>query len=152
MQVCDRKSAVSEHTKGTGHSTDWASVKIISQENHFLSRKIREALHIHLRGPTMSHDHGYHLPPPPPNLWYNHHWISNPAVEFESFVNKEFLDFTNVTRRPCWWSIQYIFFWQNQRRGREADYCSWPPTWPPWRHMQSSNCWWGRIKWNLFIY
>ena len=34
MQACDLKSAVSEHTKHAGHSINWASVKIIGQEDH----------------------------------------------------------------------------------------------------------------------
>ena len=34
VQACDLKSAVSEHTKHAGHSINWASVKIIGQEDH----------------------------------------------------------------------------------------------------------------------
>ena len=40
MYTCDFKSAVSEHAKDAGHSIDLRGVKIISQENHLLSRKI----------------------------------------------------------------------------------------------------------------
>ena len=47
MQACDLKSAVSKHAKDAGHSIDWASVKIIGQENHLLSHKIRESISIH---------------------------------------------------------------------------------------------------------
>ena len=32
-----------------GHSIDWVSVEIYGQENHLLSRKIREAINIHTR-------------------------------------------------------------------------------------------------------
>ena len=32
--ACDLKSTVSEHTKHAGHSINWASVKIIGQEDH----------------------------------------------------------------------------------------------------------------------
>lgn len=43
MYTCDFKSAVSEQAKDAGHSIDWASTKIIGQENYLLSRKIRYA-------------------------------------------------------------------------------------------------------------
>ena len=47
MQACDLKSAVSEHAKNIGHSINWASVKIIGQENHLLSCKVHKAINIH---------------------------------------------------------------------------------------------------------
>ena len=47
VQACYLKSAVSENAKDTGHSIDWASVKIIGQENHLLSHKIHESISIH---------------------------------------------------------------------------------------------------------
>ena len=56
MQACDLKSAVSELAKDVGYSIDWASVKIIGQENHLLSRKIRESINIHTRRPEMNRD------------------------------------------------------------------------------------------------
>ena len=40
----DLKSAVSEQAKNAGCSIDWASAKIIGQENHLLSHKIHEAI------------------------------------------------------------------------------------------------------------
>lgn len=54
--TCDLKSAVSENAKDAGHSTDWASLKIIGQENHLLSHKIRESINIHTRRPEMNRD------------------------------------------------------------------------------------------------
>ena len=57
------KSAVSEHVKDAGYSIDWASVKLIGQENHLLSHKIREPINIHSRRPKMNCDQGYNLPP-----------------------------------------------------------------------------------------
>ena len=63
VQACDLKSAVSEHAKFTGHSINWASVKIIGQENHPLSLKICESINIHTRRPEMNRDQGYNLPP-----------------------------------------------------------------------------------------
>lgn len=53
MYTCDFKSAVSQHA---GHSTDWASLKIIGQENYLLSRKIRVSINIHTRRPEMNRD------------------------------------------------------------------------------------------------
>ena len=46
-QVCDLKSALSEHAKEAGHSINWASVKIIGQENHLLSQKICKTINTH---------------------------------------------------------------------------------------------------------
>ena len=40
----DLKSAVSDCAKNTGYSVDWASVKIIGQENHLLLHKIHKAI------------------------------------------------------------------------------------------------------------
>ena len=63
MQACDLKSTVSEHAKNAGHSINWASVKIIGQENHLLSRKIHEAINIHTQQLEMNRDQGYNHPP-----------------------------------------------------------------------------------------
>ena len=60
---------MSEHAN-TDPSIHWASVKIIGRENHFLSRKIREAINIHVRRPAMNRNHVI-PPPPPPNLRNN---------------------------------------------------------------------------------
>ena len=46
---------MSEHT-GASYSIDWASVKIIGQENHLLSHKILVAINIHTKQPAMNHD------------------------------------------------------------------------------------------------
>ena len=53
---------MSDHAKDTKHSIHWASVKIIGRENHFLSRKIREVINIHVRRTAMNHDQGYNVP------------------------------------------------------------------------------------------
>ena len=45
-----------------GHSIDWASVEIYGQENHLLSRKIREAISIHTWRLEMNCDQGCQLP------------------------------------------------------------------------------------------
>jgi len=47
----DLKSAVSERAKNTGYSINWASVKIIGQENHLLSHKIQRG-HINSEAAT----------------------------------------------------------------------------------------------------
>ena len=45
-----------------GHSIDWVSVEIYGQENHLLSRKIREAISIHTWRLEMNCDKGCQLP------------------------------------------------------------------------------------------
>ena len=63
VQACDLKSAVSEHSTYTGHSIKWGSVKIIGQENHLLSLRVRESINIHTRRLEKNRDQGYNLPP-----------------------------------------------------------------------------------------
>jgi len=44
------------------HSTDWVSEEIVGQENHLLSRKIREAINILTRRLEKNCDQGNQLP------------------------------------------------------------------------------------------
>ena len=68
VQACDLKSTVSKHTKDSGHSIDWASVKIFGL-------KKTPAFTRDLRG----HKHSYSVTgnepwsglPPSLNLWNN---------------------------------------------------------------------------------
>jgi len=48
--------------KDEDHSTDWASEEIIGQENHLVSRKIREVINILTRRLEMKCDQGNQLP------------------------------------------------------------------------------------------
>ena len=43
-----RNSAVSEHANGTGHKPLWNEIKFIDRDNHWYTRKAREAIHIRL--------------------------------------------------------------------------------------------------------
>ena len=45
-----------------GHSIDWVSVEIYGQENHLLSRKIREDISIHTWRLEMNCDQGFQPP------------------------------------------------------------------------------------------
>ena len=77
VQACDLKSTVSKHTKDSGHSIDWASVKIFGL-------KKTPAFTQDLRG----HKHSYSVTgnepwsglPPSLNLWNNFAASSNVAV------------------------------------------------------------------------
>ncbi len=59
----DGKSAISDHTKATGHRIDWDGVRVIDQEQRFFPRKIREAIKIWERAPELNRDRGYKLAP-----------------------------------------------------------------------------------------
>ena len=56
-------SAVFEHLQATGHSVSFEDVRIIDSEARFNARKIREALHIYKRKPTLNRDQGLEIPP-----------------------------------------------------------------------------------------
>ena len=57
VKACDLKSVVSEHTKDTDHTIDWASVKIIGQEDQLLSR-----IDIYTQRLELNRVYGYNLP------------------------------------------------------------------------------------------
>ena len=56
-------SAITEHFETTGHHTSMESVKVLAQEDRWLPRKIREAIHIHKRRPALNRDQGVEIPP-----------------------------------------------------------------------------------------
>ena len=56
-------SAVLEHTKRTGHQFSMDDVKIITREDHFTRRKIKEALAIHKKTPVLNRDKGEEVAP-----------------------------------------------------------------------------------------
>ena len=58
-----QSSAITEHQSVTGHRCDTDNVKILTQEERFFPRKIREALKIHQRRPALNRDKGYEIPP-----------------------------------------------------------------------------------------
>ena len=62
-----------------------------------------------------------------------------------------FLVCNHVTRRPCWMCVdsQYnrifsrrIYMKIGYGSQRREMLLFWPPTWPPWRHVQTSNNLW----------
>ena len=58
-----QSSAITEHQQVTGHLCDTDNVKVLTQEERFFPRKIREALKIHQRRPALNRDKGYEVPP-----------------------------------------------------------------------------------------
>ena len=52
-------SALSEHSKKTGHAIDWNSVKIIDREGADFKRKIKESISIRRHHPKLNRDGGY---------------------------------------------------------------------------------------------
>ena len=56
-------SAINEHCLETGHEMDWANVKIIGKEDHWMKRKIKEAIEIRRKKPSLNRDQGWDLPP-----------------------------------------------------------------------------------------
>ena len=56
-------SAVKEHQTNTGHIIDWDNVKIIGKEEHWMKRKIKEAIAIRKDKPSLNRDQGWDLPP-----------------------------------------------------------------------------------------
>ena len=56
-------SAVNEHQKDTGHEIDWGNVKVIGKEEHWMQRKIKEAIAIRRHKPSLNRDQGWDLSP-----------------------------------------------------------------------------------------
>ena len=52
------KSAIAEHVHNTLHEIDWESLRILDRASWKRDRKIREALHIGKRKPSMNRDMG----------------------------------------------------------------------------------------------
>ena len=59
----DRESAVLEHLRSTGHSLSFEDVRVLASEARFQERKVREALEIHKRRPSLNRDQGYEVAP-----------------------------------------------------------------------------------------
>ena len=57
-----RNSAVSEHANGTGHKPLWNEIKFIDRENHWYTRKAREAIYIRLNPDNINRDNGAEIP------------------------------------------------------------------------------------------
>jgi hypothetical protein len=57
------QTAVGEHLQNTGQNINEENNKIIAREDSFWPRKIREAIEIRIRSPTLNRDQGYNLPP-----------------------------------------------------------------------------------------
>ena len=57
-----RNSAVSEHANGTGHKPLWNEIKFIDRDNHWYTRKAREAIHIRLNPDNINRDNGAEIP------------------------------------------------------------------------------------------
>ena len=54
-------SAVHEHRKLTGHSVDSSKTKVLATENNTFKSRIREAIEIRLRKPSLNRDNGFEL-------------------------------------------------------------------------------------------
>ena len=59
----DKESALLEHLKKTGHSISLENVSILANEPRYHAHKIREAIKIHQRSPTLNRDQGLELDP-----------------------------------------------------------------------------------------
>ena len=59
----DKKSAVLEHLKNTGHSFSFDDMRVLANEPKYNARKIKEAIEIYKGKPTLNRDQGYELPP-----------------------------------------------------------------------------------------
>ena len=59
----DKESAILEHITNTGHSVSLEDVRILAQEPRFRARKIKEALEIYKRRPSLNRDQGLEIQP-----------------------------------------------------------------------------------------
>ena len=56
-------SAIKEHIETTGHQCTTKNIKILSKEDHWYRRKVKESLMILRHRPTLNRDRGLELPP-----------------------------------------------------------------------------------------
>ena len=59
----DKPTGVGEHCLATGHSVSNKNIRVLSREQEWHKRKVKEAIYIKQHGPTMNRDQGYQLPP-----------------------------------------------------------------------------------------
>ena len=59
----DKPTGVRYHCNATGHSVSMDNLRVIDREQDWLKRKVKEAIHIKQRAPSMNRDQGYQLPP-----------------------------------------------------------------------------------------
>ena len=59
----DKPTGVGDHCSATGHSVSMDNLRVLDREQDWLKRKVKEAIHIKQRAPSMSRDQGYQLPP-----------------------------------------------------------------------------------------
>ena len=55
-------SAVSEHAHNTGHYPLWSEVKFIDRDQHWYTRRVKEAIHIRLHPNNINRDSGIEIP------------------------------------------------------------------------------------------
>ena len=58
----DKPIGVGEHCLATGHSVSKNNVRVLSREQEWHRRKIKEAIYIKQQGPTINRDQRYQLP------------------------------------------------------------------------------------------
>ena len=58
----DKPRGVGDHCQATGHSVSMKNTEILTRESNWHNRKVKEAIYIKQRAPSMNRDQGYHLP------------------------------------------------------------------------------------------
>ena len=58
----DKPTGVGDHCRATGHSVSMKNTEVLTRESNWHKRKVKEAIYIKQRAPTMNRDQGYHLP------------------------------------------------------------------------------------------
>ena len=61
VKMNNKSNGIAVHTNSTSHDIDWDSVEVIDQEQNWIKRKIKEALHIRSVNAPMNLDQGYQL-------------------------------------------------------------------------------------------
>ena len=59
----EKPTGVGDHCNATGHSVSMDNLKVLDREQEWMKRKVKEAIHIKQRAPTMNRDQGYQLSP-----------------------------------------------------------------------------------------
>ena len=59
----ERPTGEGDHCDASGHSVSVGNLRVLDREQDWMKRKVKKAIHIKQRAPSMNRDQGFQLPP-----------------------------------------------------------------------------------------
>jgi hypothetical protein len=93
------QSAVYEHIESNNHALNLESTSVLNTELHPFRRKVKEALHIKARRPSLTRDSGIELPSVYDLIlnWIHNTWLNCEVSSTAASANKQ------ASSSVCWW-------------------------------------------------